>query len=258
MASYYIEIIQAVQPRGPYDLGGFSFGGLIAYEIARQLQERGEIVNTIAMADALDLRSLLDSLGLKSSTEASPLIEEWPVKGWLRTSINFMLTVAFRSEDLPRLLIHRNELDFKLAEEEFLDRAASLAKDRGLGGDLSHIKLMLRTVLRLTRAFEVEKFSTLPLIRPEEVDCYYFRNMRDAFYGELEPFLSLREDGWSPDSTSYWRSWAEKLPRFHLIDVYSASHFALLTDKNSSETIMEFCRNLYSADAAAYPAIVGQ
>ena len=37
MAHDYLAEISAVQPRGPYLLGGFSGGGIAAYEMARQL-----------------------------------------------------------------------------------------------------------------------------------------------------------------------------------------------------------------------------
>ena len=40
-----------MQPQGPYLLGGFSGGGLIAYEIARQLLARGEKVLAVLMLD---------------------------------------------------------------------------------------------------------------------------------------------------------------------------------------------------------------
>ncbi len=33
---FYVHIIQAVQPEGPYDQGGYSLDGLIAYEVMRQ------------------------------------------------------------------------------------------------------------------------------------------------------------------------------------------------------------------------------
>ncbi len=46
MAAFYRRIIQTVQFRSPYDLGGFSMGGMLAYEITRQLQELGEAVQT--------------------------------------------------------------------------------------------------------------------------------------------------------------------------------------------------------------------
>ena len=43
--------IRRVQPQGPYYLGGFSGGGLVAYEMALQLQEAGETVAQLFMLD---------------------------------------------------------------------------------------------------------------------------------------------------------------------------------------------------------------
>lgn len=51
MAEQYITEIQSVQPKGPYYLGGQSFGGMVAYEIARQLRERGESIGLLTMID---------------------------------------------------------------------------------------------------------------------------------------------------------------------------------------------------------------
>lgn len=51
MATYYIREIRAVQPEGPYCLGGFSFGGLVAYEMAQQLRNGGEWVPLLALFD---------------------------------------------------------------------------------------------------------------------------------------------------------------------------------------------------------------
>jgi thioesterase domain-containing protein len=51
MAAYYLESLRAVQPAGPYLLGGWSFGGLIAYEMAVQLAERGEDVPLLFLLD---------------------------------------------------------------------------------------------------------------------------------------------------------------------------------------------------------------
>jgi thioesterase domain-containing protein len=47
----YIAEIRQVQPRGPYMLGGFSGGGITAYEIAQQLTEAGEEVAALVMLD---------------------------------------------------------------------------------------------------------------------------------------------------------------------------------------------------------------
>ncbi|MDP2087002.1 MAG: SDR family NAD(P)-dependent oxidoreductase, partial [Gemmobacter sp.] len=56
----YIAEIRLVQPRGPYLLGGFSGGGLIAWEIARQLEASGETVAQVVLLDTpLPLRPTL-------------------------------------------------------------------------------------------------------------------------------------------------------------------------------------------------------
>ncbi|SRR5579883_3433341 len=53
MAAHYIEAIRSVQPQGPYFLGGWSFGGLVAFEMAQQLQKSGDKVAVLAMLDTL-------------------------------------------------------------------------------------------------------------------------------------------------------------------------------------------------------------
>ncbi|MFC3528616.1 SDR family NAD(P)-dependent oxidoreductase [Paracoccus mangrovi] len=47
----YIAELREVQPEGPYLLGGFSGGGLTAYEMARQLRAAGEEVAMLVMLD---------------------------------------------------------------------------------------------------------------------------------------------------------------------------------------------------------------
>jgi len=51
MAARYITEMRQVQPSGPYYVGGYSMGGWIAYEIARQLQETGQSVALLALFD---------------------------------------------------------------------------------------------------------------------------------------------------------------------------------------------------------------
>lgn len=51
MARDYLEEVRLVQPAGPYLLGGFSGGGLVAYEMARQLVEAGEEVELVVLLD---------------------------------------------------------------------------------------------------------------------------------------------------------------------------------------------------------------
>jgi amino acid adenylation domain-containing protein len=49
MATDYVRDVRAFQPRGPYYLGGYCFGGNVAYEMARQLHAQGEQVALLAL-----------------------------------------------------------------------------------------------------------------------------------------------------------------------------------------------------------------
>lgn len=52
MAAVHIATIRTVRPQGPYVIGGFCLGGLIAYEIACQLEREGEKVERLIVIDA--------------------------------------------------------------------------------------------------------------------------------------------------------------------------------------------------------------
>jgi len=52
MASHYIEVLRVRQPEGPYFLGGSSSGGIIAFEMAQQLNALGQKVALLAMVDS--------------------------------------------------------------------------------------------------------------------------------------------------------------------------------------------------------------
>ncbi|MEU3625408.1 polyketide synthase [Amycolatopsis coloradensis] len=49
----YLDLIREIQPRGPYRLGGWSFGGCLAYETARRLTAAGERVDLVVMIDSI-------------------------------------------------------------------------------------------------------------------------------------------------------------------------------------------------------------
>ncbi len=51
LAKFYIEALQTVQPSGPYFLGGHSFGGLVAFEMAQQLHSLGQEIGLLAIID---------------------------------------------------------------------------------------------------------------------------------------------------------------------------------------------------------------
>ncbi len=52
MAAEYVEAVRRVQPHGPYALGGWSFGGVAAYEMGQRLLADGEEVRLLAILDS--------------------------------------------------------------------------------------------------------------------------------------------------------------------------------------------------------------
>ncbi len=53
IAAEYLKLIRQRQSQGPYHLGGYSFGGVVAYEMARQLKNEGEDVAFLALFDTM-------------------------------------------------------------------------------------------------------------------------------------------------------------------------------------------------------------
>jgi thioesterase domain-containing protein/acyl carrier protein len=74
MAADYLNIIRKIQPTGPYNLLGWSFGGLVAHAMAAQLQSVGERVSLLALLDSYPFERKADLLEQKAdlSQEGAP------------------------------------------------------------------------------------------------------------------------------------------------------------------------------------------
>ncbi len=75
MAACYIQAMQTVQPEGPYHLGGWSMGGVVAFEMAQQLHAQGQ---RVALLVSLDGR--IPSSGEtfpEQDSEAASLVERY-------------------------------------------------------------------------------------------------------------------------------------------------------------------------------------
>jgi acyl transferase domain-containing protein/thioesterase domain-containing protein/acyl carrier protein len=239
MAAYYVHVMQSVQPEGPYDIGGYSLGGLIAFEVVRQLQEMGESVLTLVMVDTFDTSAFRDA----STSDAADSLA-WPI-------LNFALQsqAAASGEDASKLLISREELDTGLTGEAKLTQLISLAKARGLRAPEDRLKDMVRRLTEVHGAYEADRYRIRPLPSPAAVDCRYFRNRRGLFLGALEPYY-VPGGSVSWDHAYYWTEWKEHLPNFQMIDVDASNHMVMLTEPESRNTIVNACRELYSLQCA--------
>lgn len=90
MADAYIEEIRTVQPRGPYFLGGFSGGGITAYEMAQKLEAVGEEVALLVMLDtpvpeppaALSVQDRVAIQKRQFADKGAGYLAEWAVSRW--------------------------------------------------------------------------------------------------------------------------------------------------------------------------------
>ncbi|HEX5876035.1 MAG TPA: amino acid adenylation domain-containing protein, partial [Pyrinomonadaceae bacterium] len=111
LAANYVEAIRAVQPDGPYLLGGWSTGGVVAFEIARQLQTRGADVKLVALLDSVapgdhegeDDLDLLAGFALNLGV-ASDLVYSAPqevLQSGTHAQLSWVLDQACRAQRLP-------------------------------------------------------------------------------------------------------------------------------------------------------------
>ncbi|MFJ8799643.1 amino acid adenylation domain-containing protein [Streptomyces sp. NPDC102487] len=80
MAADYVRQIRAVQESGPYHLMGWSFGGVVAHEMAVQLRARGERVETLALLDSYPAHGTATPLPITEEDVAAGLAEFFGVR----------------------------------------------------------------------------------------------------------------------------------------------------------------------------------
>ncbi|WP_424097227.1 SDR family NAD(P)-dependent oxidoreductase [Moorena producens] len=136
MASYYIKAIKTVQPHGPYYLGGWSLGVVIAFEMARQLEEIGEVTERLILIDL-------------PPTSTSQLTK-------LYVGFKFLLTQA-----LPQIWPYvydyvqlQNQANVRVLAQDALPSIQSANKSQTLGKVLNRINSLIRSSRPLLRVMQ--------------------------------------------------------------------------------------------------------
>ena len=238
MAAYYVEIIESIQPSGPYDLGGLSMGGILAYEVCRQLQLKAHKVNSIVMLESIYVDKIM-------RTEWSNMSTVDLIKDQMFRAGNLLL--AF-SSDTELKLVTESELKKDVSDEEFLEHLICILKDHGMKKTSEQLKKLIVSFQRILNVLDTSTtfYQAKNLTNPEDTQCYYFCNPQGSLFGKDEEYFRLVDKGRSYNFSYFAQMWKERMPKLEMITINSSNHMTVLTESDSRQKIVELCSNLYT------------
>jgi len=205
MAADYLREIKARQPNGPYSLCGYSLGGLVAFEIARQLSESGNEVGFVGLFDTL----------------MSPL--RWPLRAWLSIVGRRIagLPGTLRAAPLRAWVAELRKLAGRPHARLAAPSASMQRDDASLPGLLSSLPI---------RVLRVAASALIASAR-----------YRPGFYcGELTLFTPVRREPGLPSLEAIWRKHARTVS---IVETRGA-HSTMLSAPNADSTAASLTRCL--------------
>jgi FkbH-like protein len=189
MATYYIEQIQTVQPEGPYLLGGMCAGGVIAFEIACQLQKQGQQIAFVGLIDAADVaaskRSVASQRLNRFSSALSQDQQAGPVAQWVTTGKKIFSKVV-------NTLVYEVGNRYKIFQDTRKMRSFQIALDQGKVLPKSLQNIPVRTVY----LFAEQRYTPTDLFDGEVT----LLRATVAGEGPDEPYVNVYSDplfGWN-------------------------------------------------------------
>ena len=167
MAACYVKAIRAFQPEGPYYLGGFCFGGNVAYEMACQLQEQGQQVAHLALIDAYVPAEARAEDRLSGLQRLVTFFKNLPY--WWR---DFVAIDA----DERRVVIQRRLVRLRKGLLRLTGRSAELTP-RELIGNHAHVEEAPDHVKRLMELHMLALIDYAPQAYPGKVSLYRIQRM---------------------------------------------------------------------------------
>jgi thioesterase domain-containing protein len=171
IAAHYISEIMSQNPNGPYALAGYSFGGIIAFEMARQLDKMGKKVNMVAMFDTYAYRSDHFDPIYKKLFNRSYFLVKQVLHSVSLFSKDPKATVRYKTKMLKRKMI-RTYWDLRYGKDQ---------KQEGFFGYSNKIDLMNE---------EAERNYQL---KPYPLNVKIFRARKHTFYMNDFEYLGWKE-----------------------------------------------------------------
>jgi amino acid adenylation domain-containing protein len=179
MATKYLKEIRSLQPEGPYYLGGFCAGGVVAYEIAQQLHAQGQEVALLALMDTGFETGFKD--------DALPSIQEFWIMRW-RNFLKVPFLEKFkRIAQKPKKYLENLDARVKLWQCQFYFKTK-----RSLPPDLRKFYLYHNNMMAHLEA--IDHYRPQPIAYPVTlINTTVFDKTRLSDYKQLWSQLALRE-----------------------------------------------------------------
>ena len=201
MAADYVEAMRTVQPQGPYRIGGWSLGGVAAFEIAQQLRQQGQTVSRVVLIDSVAPQ--LMNQRLSATREAAESDTDHLTEHEVLASLDELCRTGAPDQ-------------IKDAVEE-VRRAGFLPPEVALE-DFHHWLQGCQARVQVVRAYEPEPFAgSLVLIKTSESE------QKNELAGGLD------EEDLDPDF-----GWRELTTGDLEVHVISGSHYTVVLDPHVS------------------------
>lgn len=239
MALFYLHIIKTVQPEGPYDLAGSSFGGVVVCEMVRQLQELGDTVNSLVLINpinvALNTNITKQSLMLQAANH------------YLAEKIG----PSFWSEEYLTISgIIREAVSEVGSDDAYLNELLRLISARLASSEIQVSDMLIeQRVKRILKIFSVnwKNNYSLSSMQDEIQQIYFIQTSIDSYYGCYEPYHLVKTDEqFEFNQSEYWLEYLNDATR---IKAGNTSHFPSIAFDNSLAGIIKTIKKIYEAEA---------
>ena len=176
-AHHFITLMQTVQAAGPYRIGGYSFGGLVAYEMAQQLRATGETTEHLIMFDTENPGVGVRMLSLKERVAA----------GWRQGGSDFGSKIKGLSDRINSGLKGKMSHDTETSEARALLDAGTAAT-----GPLRIVQVR-ETHVDAMNEYKVRPYPGSLLLLRSTAENDKYERLPDYGWGPLVGSLEIRD-----------------------------------------------------------------
>ncbi|RAV16351.1 non-ribosomal peptide synthetase, partial [Mycolicibacterium sp. GF69] len=218
MAARYADRLQSVHPVGPYKLLGWSFGGVVAHELAVELRRRGCVVQRLVLLDA-------------------PIITRFGARKMIATFSGRMRIPQSRSLDENQVLeyiLRANRMDLSSRSKPVTyEQAAELIQRQSTGFVYLPSKQLLEFMVRSVNACQRYLLSHAPQIFDGDMVVFSAARRDDdgGHRGLTSRWHGLRNRGRTRSQARGWRPYVAGSVTVYPVD---CSHHEMLTIKSLS------------------------